>query len=69
MEDHIRSLVHLILATPCFVLALRFYREQRTELDARKRLWQRLGIVWAATVFLVLGLSFEWFWTTYVWGD
>ncbi len=68
MDDHIRSLVHLVLAAPCFILVMRLYKMQRKEPDARERLLQRLGIVWAATIFLVLGFSFEWFWTTYIWG-
>ncbi len=69
MEDHLRSLALLILVTPCFFLAMRLYKRQREEPDARERLWQRLGVVWAVIIFVVVNLSFEYLWTTYVGGS
>lgn len=69
MEDHLRSLALLILVTPCFFLAMRLFKRQRKEPDPRERLWQRLGIVWAVIIFVVVNLSFEYLWTTYVGGS
>lgn len=65
MDFDLRSLVHLLLVAPCFALALRWYRLQRREKDRRTRIWQRLGIVWAMVIFVVISLSVDCFWSTY----
>ncbi len=67
MEDLLRSFAEFALAAPSLVLALRLYKLQRKELNARQRVWQRLGIAWAVIVFPVLVISFECFWTSYIW--
>ena len=69
MEDHLRSFVQLILATPCVFLAMCLYKKQRRERDAHERLWQRLGIVWAVIIFVVVNLSIEHLWATYIGGS
>lgn len=68
MNIDLRSLVHLLLITPCFVLALRWYRLQQKQEDWRIRAWQRLGIVWAITIFVVVSLSVDYLWSRYVSG-
>ncbi len=68
MEDHLRSLVQLLFVTPCFVLALRWYRLQRKEPDKYVRTWQRLGVLWAMVVFVVISLAGNCLWTRWVTG-
>ncbi len=57
MEDSLRSLLHLLLVTPCVVLALRWYRLQKKEPDTQARIWLWLGILWAMAIFVVVGLA------------
>ena len=68
MEDHLRSLAQLLLITPCFVLALRWYRLQKNELDRRMRIWLRLGVLWTMVVFVVVSLARNCLWSTWVTG-
>lgn len=68
MDDYILTAIHLALVTPCLLLGMYFYRKQRRELDARQRVYQRLAIVWCAIVFVVIGLSMDCLWATYVKG-
>ncbi len=68
MEDQLRSLAHLLLVAPCFVLALRWYRRQREEREQQTRIWLRLGIVWAMLIFVTVSLAMDHFWSTWVTG-
>ena len=68
MEAYFLSALHLVLATPCLFLGIYFYRRQRRELDAKQRIVQRLAIVWSAIVFVIIGLSLDNLWATYVTG-
>ena len=68
MEAYLLSALHLVLATPCLFLGIYFYKKQRRELDARQRIIQRLAIVWVATVFVIIGLSLDYLWASYVMG-
>ena len=69
MEDYILPALHLLLATPCLFLGVYFYKKQRRELDVKRRIIQRLAIVWAAIIFVIIGLSLDHLWATYVAGS
>ncbi|MDJ0710906.1 MAG: hypothetical protein QNJ14_10965 [Woeseiaceae bacterium] len=58
--------IHLLLATPCLFLGVYFYKKQRRELDVKQRIFQRLAIVWCAIVFVIISLSVDGLWATYV---
>ncbi len=66
MEDYILPAIHLLLATPCLFLGVYFYKKQRRELDVKQRIFQRLAIVWCAIVFVIISLSVDGLWATYV---
>ncbi len=66
MEDYVLTAIHLVLVTPCLFLGMYFYRKQRKELDRRQRIVQRLAIAWCVTVFVVVSLSVDYLWATYI---
>ncbi|MDJ0748378.1 MAG: hypothetical protein QNJ11_02780 [Woeseiaceae bacterium] len=66
MGDHILTAIHLMLVSPCLFLGMYFYRKQCKELDARQRIYQRLAIAWCAMIFVIISLSVDHLWTTYV---
>ncbi len=66
MGDHILTAIHLVLVTPCLFLGMYFYRKQRKELDAQQRIYQRLAVAWCAMIFVIVSLSVDHLWTTYV---
>ena len=66
MEDYILTAIHLLLVTPCLLIGMYFYRKQRQELDARQRIYQRLAITWCLIIFVVVSLSVDHLWATYV---
>ena len=66
MGDYILTAIHLLLVTPCLILGMYFYRKQRKELDVRQRICQRLAIVWSMLIFVVVSLSIDHLWTTYI---
>jgi len=66
MEDFILTAVHLVLATPCLFLGVYFYKKQRKELEMRQRIYQRLAIVWSILVFVLVSLSVDHLWSTYI---
>ena len=66
MDDYILAAIHLLLVTPCLFLGVYFYRSQRKELDARQRITQRLAIVWCIVIFVVVSLSVDYLWDTYI---
>ena len=66
MEDYILPAIHLLLATPCLFLGVYFYKKQRRELDVKQRIFQRFAIVWCAIVFVIISLSVDGLWATYV---
>ena len=65
-EFHFLAALHLLLATPCVFLGMYFYRKQTKELDVRKRIVQRLWIAWSVIIFVVVGLSLDHLWSTWV---
>ena len=66
MGDYILTAIHLLLVTPCLILGMYFYRKQRKELDVRQRIYQRLAIAWSVLIFVVVSLSVDHLWTTYI---
>ncbi len=68
MEDSILTAMHLLLVTPCLLLGVYFYRKQRRELDARHRTMQRLAIAWFVMIFVIVSLSVDHLWATYIAG-
>ncbi len=68
MEEYILPAAHLVLATPCLFLGIYFYKKQRRELDVTQRAVQRLAIVWCGIVFVIVSLSLDDLWATYIAG-
>ena len=68
MEDYALAAIHLLLATPCLFIGVYFYKKQRRELDAKQRTLQRLAIGWCVAIFIVVSLSVDYLWATYISG-
>ncbi len=66
MDDYILTAIHLVLVTPCLFLGMYFYKKQRNELDAQQRIFQRLAIAWCVLIFVIVSLSVDHLWATYV---
>ena len=68
MDDYFLTAIHLLLVTPCLLLGVYFYKKQRKELDARQRIYQRLALAWCVVIFVVISLSLDALWATWVSG-
>ena len=66
MQNHILWFIVGLLCTPCVFLVVRLYKAQREEEDGQERLLQRIGIVWAILVFMIIVASSEYLWSTYI---
>ena len=66
MDDYLVAAIHLVLVTPCLFLGMYFYKRQRKEPDARQRILQRLAIIWCVAIFIVVSLSVDYLWATYI---
>ena len=66
MQEHVMKFVFTLLCTPCVFVIVRLYKAQRVELDGQERLLQRIGIVWAVLVFMIIVASSDYLWSTYI---